>query len=331
MRNKITLLVCSFLIISIVKAQEKITDDMRELYSKILYANKEPIFKEDIFQYKTVGYIASDHFHPVPPNRIIEECISNIKNTGEITVTTYSEDSDLYFKALLSENVASYLSKELTLTLKESGLKYINGKPIVLNTISKTALSPGELKLKVRTKENIDASQDILGNITFDLEYLTNYVRVRLSKSDIGQIFNLGSCDFKLIDIFKNKIVLEKLCEEEDDQLDIKVINFTSNGQAIKSYSYLELVKLKHENENINLDSSHIRSMIILYKTIYDIFVAKPEITSEAFDALMTTDLLEGLKDSTKYIILKNVADFESDFILYSPKYGNKEFKMEFD
>ncbi|SHI42793.1 hypothetical protein SAMN04487911_10239 [Arenibacter nanhaiticus] len=331
MRNKITLLVFSFFIVSIVKAQEKITDDMREMYSKILYANKEPIFKDDIFQYKTVDYIASDHFFPAPPNQIVDQCIRTIKNSGQLITEAYSGSSDLYFKALLSEDVASYLSDEFTLTIKESGLQYENGNKIGLDVKSKTALNLGELKLKVRTEKEIDASQNILGSLKFDLEFLAKYEKVQLSRSDIGEIFKIGSCDFKLVDVFKNKIVLEKLCMDEEEELEIKVINFTGNGQVIQPYSYFELLELKEKNDNINVDGAYIRNEIDLYKIIYDIFLAKPEITFEEFDRLMTVDLLEGLNNATNYTILKSVGNFEGNFMLYSPKYSNKEFQISFD
>lgn len=320
-------LTLSIFTIFISSGQEKMSEEMRATYAKIFFANKEPIFENKSYQFKTEEYIETEFLNPIPDEKIIDECISLIKKNGKFKIQNEFEENKLYFKSSLSDKMDFNSSTENSLEIKESNLKYENGEKIELKSETSTSLSYQPLNLKIRTNKEIDSSQTISGSATFKIEYLTEYQKVKLSKANIGENFKIGTCEFKLINVVKNKVIVENLCK---DKLDLNVINLPAKGKVIKSYSYLELMKLKKEDENVDLAGAFTKSNTSLYKIIYDIFEQNQEIKLEEFDKMMTIELLEGLKDSSKYLIIENVAPFDGDFILYTPVHSNKNFIVEY-
>jgi len=207
MKKKVLIIILFICSTSILKAQEKVTEEQRALYAKILFANKDAIFDNNTYQYQ---------------------------------VEKFDE-------------------------------KKFNNRTSIIE-------------------------------------------KIKLTKENIGETFKLGGCDFKLVDVKNNILVIDNLC---DNKVDFEIINLTKEGDEVKPYSFFELLDMEEEDENINVDSVFGLSKIQLSKKIYEIFENSPEITKEEFDKIVTIEMLESLEESKKYEIIKSVAKFEGAFIFY--------------
>ena len=207
MKKKVLIIILFICSTSILKAQEKVTEEQRSLYAKILFANKDAIFDNNTYQYQ---------------------------------VEKFDE-------------------------------KEFNNKTSIIE-------------------------------------------KIKLSKENIGETFKLGGCDFTLVDVKNNILVIDNLC---DNKVDFEIINLTKEGDEVKPYSYFELLDMEEEDENINVDSVFGLSKIQVSKKIYEIFENSPEITNEEFDKIVTIEILESLEESKKYEIIKSVAKFEGAFSFY--------------
>lgn len=325
MNKRLLILLLFIFPITFLQGQEKITEEQRTMYSKILFANKKLVFDDQTFQYQEQKFDESVFFNTILSKEEIRECLRVIEETGHLEIDKVFDEKKLFFRAKLSDKFNRQLQDELIVELKESNLEYSDGKKLELDGVSSTLPSYGKIELKIRIAEELDTLQKITGNTTYYIKFLAQYEKVKLSKFNINEVFKLGGCDFKLVNVIKNKVIVENLCGEK---LDLNIINFTKNGNAVKPYSYFELLDLKKNNKNINVNGAFTKSVNRLYKKIYKIFESNPQITAEEFDKKITIDLLEMLKNSPKYEIIKNVANFEENFILYVPKYQIEEITV---
>lgn len=326
MNIKFTLTIVFFLNLSLIKAQE-ITEEKRAFYSKMLYGTNKPILEKDNFVYKKEDYIESDFFSEINSPAEINNCVDVITKTGKLEIKEWMGDKNLFFTSELSEKHKEQITDQLSVDLIKNNLINAKGDTIKLRNIHNSSTGYKKIKLKTEVSKDIIDFKNISGDVIYNVSFLTDYDKVELSNKKVGNEFKLNNCEFKLIKIIHNKLIIEKLC---DSDVDINVVNFSKNNKVIKPYSMFKLAEMKEKDESIDTGGSFSKSNTTVNKSIYDIFDANPEISLEEFDKKMTVEFLKKVKSSGKYIIVKNIAPFENKFILYAPKYDIKEVKIRF-
>ncbi|KAB1155137.1 hypothetical protein F7018_11700 [Tenacibaculum aiptasiae] len=194
-------------------------------------------------------------------------------------------------------------------------LKLLGNNNTLLKTLNAESTSFGTYIIK-SNQLSFDSKFDknLTGEVSYRIKFITSYSSIKVSKKDIGKTIKLSNDEYKLIDLFENKLILKSNLNENStiNDLEIKCISinkkgtmelFSQNSPASSLLIKKEIYHLLKENKNFNIK---------VYKN------------KLPFQELMDNKL------SGKYIVLELPAPIENEVILYQPIYGvNKTIKVK--
>ncbi|WP_378186755.1 hypothetical protein ACE939_00175 [Aquimarina sp. W85] len=338
---KSTIFLMSFVLFyNLSFSQETPTTEQLEMIYQFSYEINKGLFETPVYAYKQKTFDYNERFkkNSIPQDSMFMALDSVVKNAS-IKVEKGSFGYNLILESefpSIGEFGEDYGNMEVELTNTEiltgdqdtikvqtigggtsfgGGFNYsnINGKEINYNyrTLNKQS----------QILSDIDSTMVFKGKAQYKFSFLTDYEVIRLSKANIGEKFKLGADEYVLIDVFDNKIVLEKVITEGiDSDIDIDIINLSKNGKKeFRSYPLFELEELKKKNKKYKDVQSFASSRMGIYKKNYDIFKNKKDITLDEFKQLLPLENLKKLKKERQYTILAGPAPFDHNFLLYIP------------
>lgn len=187
----------------------------------------------------------------------------------------------------------------------------------------------------IRSNENIE---ELRGEVFFNGSFILDYNYVKINKSNVGESFNIDNLEFKVIDFFDNKVILH--FKNNKENLNFSFANIDNKGNRISQIPLLNFEELKEKNRKIPSDASPLpEGSQTIYKTNYDLFKSKPNLSFDEYKKNIHHKLVEILNSEnqketaekvwgTKYIVF-TATDKMQNFFLYLPNNRiEKEFKL---
>ncbi|WP_124981172.1 hypothetical protein [Nonlabens xiamenensis] len=307
------------------------TPEEQDMIYNMLYATGEEVFKERKLAYKTVEL--TPFSIDSPPKDIIQSSMDSLRTNAQTYVEEGSWGTNLMLKGYFPsyfdpEELQELLDIELhasilfheddSVEVRNVGATSFGSKQRLIYTPEK------QLDLNYRTiTRQFQLDGDSLnpalvtGKVIYSFEFHTGYDFVLVNRNQVGQYLKLGEHQIKLVDVFHNKVVLEKPDELED----VKLVNLTKNGK--KQYAAYSLVALKELQENDptykEAESTYF-SRISMYQTVYDLFKSDPELSKEEFQKAFPLEALKQLKDTNSFHIYSTPGPVENSFLVYAPR-----------
>lgn len=319
------------IILALVSSNNLISQDIPEetkiLMLEAMLNMDKTLLKIDTFIYKEEDYKKSDFFNEINSESNISSCLGMINSTGEIIIRKEEgESAAMYFTANLPEYYNKQLTDELKFKLKNYSL--INTKGDSIKLLNQTNIEKSFSVLRIKTyKGNANTSIDgIKGFATYQIDFLTGYDQIEMSKEDVGKEFTLNNCSLKLVEVNGNYLAIENLSKQD---VLTKGINFTENSQVILPYSYAALSEMKKNDESINANGygTFVR---VIKKPKFELLKSKKEVTLEDYKIVLTDKFRDRVSTENEIIIIKDVGHFNHKFIIYSPVYTSKEVRIEY-
>ncbi|WP_264551057.1 hypothetical protein [Flavobacterium sp. N2038] len=319
--NKLTILL--LLIFSNNLFSQEITEEQRTFYTKVLHgADSLKFNKTTRNAFKFVEYKEGDFFKQIITPEEISSCTKLAKETAKLSL---NDENQLILSGALTTRFNGEVTGILSIKLLENNLIKENGEKFQLNTLYNSNNGYGKINLKTNIKSNYTKDEKITGFVKFEINYLIGYDKVELTLNDIGKNITLNDCNYTIINIKENEIVLNKLSEKENE---LNVINFDKTGKVAKSYSYSELLEMTTKDSTISMESFD-RKNRETYKMVRDLFEKKPKISLAEFKDFFTIDKLIEMKKEGKYVIVESIAPFQNKLELYSPKFHSEVIKVD--
>lgn len=300
---------------------EMMTEFMHEMYASV--------FQGKGYAYKETPYVREDFFNTLPSAEEVNACLQRIRETGQIAMEKHEFGPRLTYTAELTPGFRDLQGAQFEIELEALNLSDEKGRPLQKLFMFYNYSSGDQIEY-VTPIDTADALPlgNLSGSATYSLRFLIDYGKATLKKEDIGKTFSLNDCDFKLIDIVNNQVVIESLCEEETD---LSLINFANDSTIYASYSYEELLQMKEEDESINTEGSFNQSRLTIPKTMYDLFRKKPTMTLKAFRKRFPLEEMKKMKDTEPtYILLEQVAPIGEKFVVFAPKYQWEKVEIDY-
>ncbi|EGV43790.1 hypothetical protein BZARG_1198 [Bizionia argentinensis JUB59] len=317
--NKLIVLAIFF---SVNLFSQEITEEQRDFITRALHGQGSERFNKTTHNaFKFEEYKEGDFFNEIVTQEQISACSELVKETAQLSV---NEKNQLVFTGKLTERFNMQTTGVFSVDLIESNLLKENGEPFELNTFYNSNSGYGKINFKTDVKSEYAENEKISGFVEFELSYLIGYDKIELTLNDIGKTFTLNDCQYAIINIKGNEIILDKFCEQENE---INVINFNQKGQVAKPFAYMELMRMIEKDTTISKEN-FTRNNRQTYKMVRDLFEKNPKITLNEFKELFTLNKLIEMKEDGKYYIVENIAPFEDRFILYTPKFQSEKIKV---
>jgi hypothetical protein len=196
-------------------------------------------------------------------------------------------------------------------------------------------------------KANLDFSiltediEGVQGEVTFEGKTFSHYEYKAITKADINKLIELDGIEFKIVDIYKNKILVANPVEADGQVFDkVKMVNVDSSAYRIAQIAYFTFEAMKEKDPSIT-GTSCGESKQTINPVDYLIFKNNPSISLEDYNKLINEDekILKMLE--TANIKLDDEGYIEDDYVLfctpgeienayfYLPVYKTKEFSLK--
>lgn len=297
--------------------------------------------KKTSYIFKTEKFNAEKNFAKNKlSDKLILQAIDSIKKNGKLT--TFKNGSYKLIRLLCkypdfveSENLNHYVlysihQNKLIDSLKNP-VEIVNDGVINYSSSFSSTFNNG-----IRTDSNHifmtflsqieNTNSKVTGSVVYKIQFLTDYAKITLSKEDIGKTFELSILKLKLVDVFDNKIILERL-DNDEYMPNLDLINLDKEGNELKPYTQAELSKMINKNP---VDDNELTDFSIqtVDSAFYNLFKNSPSITLEEFTKIYRTTNQESKRYNL--IILESITKIDDHFILSSPIYGiDKNIEIE--
>ncbi|WP_199912784.1 hypothetical protein [Aquimarina aquimarini] len=325
------------------------------MYEKTMYETSSEVFKKQKYYSKldkdyTFPWIEKKH----TPEQL-KSALDTIAKNAKIEIK-YKGFSNLILE--LNTSFPAYINKKVLdlfeLKINTYQIKNSNDTSIKIDKDGSTNFS---LKFSSRYKngkshsynsKTIKKSFNILskknqeklkGKVLFRSSITLDYDYVKIDKSNIGASFHIGRFDFKIIDFFDNKVVLD--FKQNIDGVKFSFVNVNDEGYKISQIPYFNFQKLKIKDSNNTSDASSIPERIqAIYKANYDLFKSKPDLSFNEYKKNVHGKFIEILKSKNQKETIEKVwgkeyvmfvtTDRVQNLFLYMPKNSvQKEFELK--
>ena len=322
-------LIVPFLIFTIFGCngkKEKVENQELNKFPKEIQSFYNFLIKDTDYAYQTIEFNEKDYFEPNFTEEKIKSFISKIKKNQEIEIESEFNKIVLNLSFDSPKTNKDLAFSDLKIKLKSSEIFDRDNKHIKLNQGGNINFNKNKISYSLKVKnDSVKANfyNKFSGNLIYSFKFLIGYDIIKLSKNNIGELFTLNNCKFKLINIFNNKIFVENLCKSD---ISSKVINLTKKGKMVKQYPMIEFIELKKNNESF-IGKENFEDVIrtkFMSKKILEGIEKNPNITISEFNEIV---LKEKKKSMIK--IFNTISNSETEIILYSPIYQTEliEFK----
>jgi hypothetical protein len=182
-------------------------------------------------------------------------------------------------------------------------------------------------------------SKNLKGSVTFRAELLSDYQYVKITMQDIGKVYTINDERFKIVDIFKNNLVIAPM-SGVDFKNDFKFVNVNSMDQEIAGLTIFEIKKLQEQDSTVSLYTNS-ENTSKMSKKVYEFFRNNSDLSYSNYSKVMHNSYMDLIsakpseKDKKelallgpKYTIFSSAGLIENVFI-YLPVYKfKKEFKV---
>lgn len=328
-----------------------------EIFEKIMYVMNSEIFKKQKYYSK----LDKDYKFPWTDKIYSPEQLKNALDT--LAKNSKIEIKEGAFSNLILEYNSyfpTYINQEISgifkLTIDTNQIKGLNDKKTEIEKDGSTGFgskfSSGfkegksysydwktiNKSFNIRSKVN---KEELKGKISFRSSFILDYDYVKINESNIGESFHIGELEFKVIDLFDNKVVLD--FKQNTKDLKFSFVNIDDKGNKISQIPYFNFQELKEKDSKISSDASPLpEGSQTMYKANYDIFKSKPDLSFDEYkknvhEKFVNISNSKNQKEMAekvwgkKYIIF-TATDKVQNFFLYLPKnHLEKEFELKLD
>lgn len=309
------------------QAQTPISKETKGMMAEMMFTMNRNVLIPDTCIYEVINYDESNYFGELGTGNDIDECVKLIESTGSLGFAKDWKRLFLFFKADITEHFQNNTKRKIGTKLIEYNLKNSKGEVIKLadNNIGNSSGSEIEHKTQIGFE---DVSMDgITGTAKYGIEFLTGYDRITLSEEDIGKEFTLDDCQYKLLDIIDNILIIETKCEKRSN---LKVVNFTSDSKVFDNYSWAKLSEMSTEDKSIQIEGCFGSATQTVSKPFYEMLSNNPKINLDKFIELIDESFFDKERQKTKVVTIRSVAFFENEFLIYTPIYETKEVEVKY-
>ncbi|WP_194767727.1 hypothetical protein [Tamlana sp. I1] len=328
--------------------------DEIEIYEKIMYGMNSGLFKNQKY------YSELDENYKLPwvekkyTNKQLESALDTLAINSKIKIIDdpFSDlviEFDSYFPSYIKGGLSN-IFKLLILNnqIKDQNLKNIQIKKdgsVTFGSKFSSGFKDGKSysndwktitkSFKISSKEN---KENLKGKIKFKSSFILDYHYVKINKLNKGQSLKIGSLDFKVIDFYENKVILD--FKQNTEEINFSFVNIDDYGNRISQIPYFNFEKLKNDDKSIPSDATSIpEGGMAVSKVNYDIFKADPNLSFYDYKKIVRPIFIEILNSKqpkekaakvwgNKYRAFSS-SDVMLNFILFYPKnHIEKEFEL---
>lgn len=306
MKLRLNLLILIVLTSQFIHSQKsEMPKEQKDFMYSMKFEMLKDIFKKPEYDFKSRNLDIDKNF--VKSNKTKESIISSIEYFEKNAKLEITNERTKKIK-LQSNFPESFMPEKLNvISIKIEENKLFGNENIPLETLNASSTSFG-INVTQSNQLSFDSKFDknLTGEVSYRIKFITDYSSKKISKEDIGKTINLSESQYKIIDIFENKIVLKSNLKE----------TLTINDLKIKCISLDKKGKMELFSENWSMSSS------LIDEKIYQFFKENKELDIETCRNKFTFEKLMDDKLLGKYIILEVPAPIENEVILYEPIYG---------
>jgi hypothetical protein len=107
-----------------------------------------------------------------------------------------------------------------------------------------------------------NADSLIHGSVVYKASFLTDYIKIILSKKDISTTFIINDTEYVLVDILNNKVILEPNQKAQYPS----ILNLDKDGNVLQGYSMFELYDMKEKDNSIDMNGAFTQKISPVYK-----------------------------------------------------------------
>lgn len=293
----------------------------QQQYQKLATA-KRYIYQEVLFE-------RQDFFEEVPPSEAVTMTRALAAKTARITLIEEDMGPQLSFEARISDGYPAFISDQIDVALVEAKLQDAKGQTIELASMYQSGADGNTILHRVGIAgDQSPKPNKISGTATYDLSFLLRYDQVKLAKENTGESFSLAGCEYTLVEVLHNQIILESSCGYAPD---LKLINWGKEGYIFSPYPYQELMDMAAKDPSIDTEGAFSQSSSSVPKKAYQSLKEKPELTMKQLrKAFPKNTFIREIMDGEQYMVLSNVAPIKGNFTLYAPVYETDRVVVEY-
>lgn len=291
---------------------DAVTNMMFNFGTKMLTANDNP--------YQEVEYNEDDFFKPSLSESQFKTVVADVEKS-EVQVTTSFGKPCVRVKTMLT--VADYSS--VNLSFLNGDISNKNGDKLGLSDRTRGGGSGQQVDLQIPFDAQSMDTTGATGYVDIEVKVLKGYAKVKLTRDVLGKTFNLAGCEYFVLDLRGNLLVLDKRCEED---IKLNMIHFTSEGKVAKAYSSDELKEMQTSNPSIDTRATYNTQISGLQKSVYDRLTDNNSLTLEDFKKEMTLEKVQSLEKEDSYAVVKSIAPLSGEFVLYTPEYYSETIRL---
>ena len=326
-----------------------------EMYVKTVYEMNSQVFK------KGKLYSKIDKEYKLPwakktyNNKKLKGSLDSLAKNASIEIKNddFSGNNlmiSLYFPQFINDEAF----KTFDLKLKESNL--INSKNerlkinksgsenYVYNSSSSfknnTSISKNQKTLETTFSILTENIKGVKGSIVFEAVFASGYYFKKIVKEDIGKSLKLNNLEFKVIDLFENKIVLDFKDKSPNLIQILKFANLDKNNHKIEQIPYFEFTKMKEDDKSITTEYRG-EAKLNINAFDYDLFMQNPGMSFSEYQNNVHSKFVKILNSDNQnenakkefgesYIVIQT-ADVIENLYIYLLKDIQKEFVLKIE
>lgn len=282
---------------------------------KAYYAQHQRIASAKNYRYQEVPFERADFFGDAPTAAVVSKTRELVAKTAKIEILDEGMGPQLAFEANISAAYLAFISDQIDITLIAANLADEEGQTIALTN----AYQSGATEEVVIHRTGIDGQPTgtIRGKATYDVSFLLRYDEVTLTAENTGETFTLAGCNFRLIEVLHNQVILEKSCDIEP-----QLINWGREGHVLTPYPYNELMEMAANDPSVDTDGSFSQLKTNISKKVYQLFKDQPGLSLKQLRKAVPMKAYDQLYgDNENYLVLSNIAPIKGKFTLFAPVY----------
>lgn len=325
--KKKSILILFVLFISNVYSQENL--NKKEIELNYLYRIYQDFVKESDFLFKKENFVEKNYFKKEINKNEIDNFIEEFEKSAKLEIFKTFDNNALNLTAFLSDNLKDIGFDNIKIKLINSKLLDKNNDSIKIKPIDFTTFTPNKINHRstlVNDTISVKLFDNFSGEATYKISFLTGYDKVTLNLTNIGNIIELGGSKYKIIDYRYNKLIIEKLSGKEEN---LKLINFSPDNKAIKSFSASDFYKMQKDNPSLKNKVNFNNSKANFPISFYDTFLKSPKMTFDEFENYFNSYVPNQSAEKRIIFHITAIITPNSKFILYSPKYETRIIKIK--
>lgn len=282
---------------------------------KAHHSHHQHIAKAKNYRYQEVPFERADFFVEVPSSAEVSKTRELVAKTAKVEVLDEGMGSQLAFEANISAGYPAFISDQIDITFIAANLEDEEGQTIALTN----AYQSGATEEAVIHRTGIEGQPTgtITGKATYEVSFLLRYDELTLTAENTGETFTLAGCDFRLIEVLHNQVILEKSCDIEP-----QLINWGREGHVLTPYPYNELMEMAANDPSVDTDGSFSQLKTNIPKKVYQLFKAQPGLSVKQLRKAVPMKAYDQLYgDDENYLVLSNIATIKGKFTLFAPVY----------